>query len=159
MSANLSHIDEAGRAVMVNVGEKPITERVAIARGEVCMKPETLALIRQGALKKGDVLSVAQVAGVMAAKRTADLIPLCHPLALEQVDVHLSLDDTLPGILIEATVHVHAKTGVEMEALTAVAVAGLTVYDMAKAVEKTMRIQNIRLVEKHGGLSGDIINE
>ena len=144
---------------MVNVGEKPITERVAIARGEVCMKPETLALIRQGALKKGDVLSVAQVAGVMAAKRTADLIPLCHPLALEQVDVHLSLEDTLPGVVIEATVHVHAKTGVEMEALTAVAVAALTVYDMAKAVEKTMRIQNIRLVEKHGGLSGDIVNE
>src|SRR4030042_2105784 len=123
MSANLSHLDEAGRAVMGNVGEKPITERVAIARGEVCMKPETLALIRQGALKKGDVLSVAQVAGVMAAKRTADLIPLCHPLALEQVDVHLSQDDTLPGVVIEATVHVHAKTGVEMEALTAVAVA------------------------------------
>lgn len=143
---------------MVDVGEKPITERVAIARGEVIMKPETLALIRQGALKKGDVLSVAQVAGVMAAKRTADLIPLCHPLALEQVDVRLSLDDYLPGVLIEAVTHIHARTGVEMEALTAVAVAALTVYDMAKAAEKTMRIQNIRLMEKHGGLSGDIVN-
>lgn len=144
---------------MVNVGEKPITKRFAIARGEVHMKPETLALIRQGALKKGDVLNVAQVAGVMAAKRTADLIPLCHPLTLDQVDVQLSLDDNLPGVLIEATVHVHAKTGAEMEALTAVAVAALTVYDMAKAVEKTMCIQNIRLVEKHGGFSGDIVNE
>jgi cyclic pyranopterin phosphate synthase len=159
MSDKLSHLDEAGRAVMVNVGEKPITKRFAIARGEVHMKPETLALIRQGALKKGDVLNVAQVAGVMAAKRTADLIPLCHPLTLDQVDVQLSLDDNLPGVLIEATVHVHAKTGAEMEALTAVAVAALTVYDMAKAVEKTMCIQNIRLVEKHGGFSGDIVNE
>lgn len=144
---------------MVNVGEKPVTARMAIARGEVCMKPETLALIRAGSLKKGDVLGVAQVAGVMAAKRTADLIPLCHPLALDQVDVRLSLDETLAGVRIEARVEIHAKTGVEMEALTAVAVAALTVYDMAKAVEKTMRIQNIRLVEKHGGRSGDILNE
>ncbi len=144
---------------MVNVGEKPVTARLAIARGEVCMKAETLALIRAGSLKKGDVFGVAQIAGVMAAKRTADLIPLCHPLALDQVDVRLSLDEALPGVRIEARVAIHAKTGVEMEALTAVAVAALTVYDMAKAVEKTMRIQNIRLVEKHGGRSGDIVNE
>lgn len=144
---------------MVDVGEKPITERLAVARGEICMKAETLALIRQGALKKGDVLGVAQIAGVMAAKRTGELIPLCHPLALDQVDVRLSLDDNLPGVRIEARVRVHARTGVEMEALTAVAAAALTVYDMAKAVDKTMRIQNIRLAEKHGGSSGDIVNE
>lgn len=159
MNPKLSHLDDAGRAVMVDVGEKPVTERLAVARGEVCMKPETLALIRQGALKKGDALSVARIAGVMAAKRTAELIPLCHPLALDQVDVQLSLDEDLPGVRIEARVRIHARTGVEMEALTAVAVAALTIYDMAKAAEKTMRIQNIRLVEKHGGRSGDIINE
>jgi cyclic pyranopterin phosphate synthase len=159
MEKKLSHLDDSGRAVMVDVGEKPVTERLAVARGEVCMKAETLALIRQGVLKKGDVLSVAQIAGVMAAKRTSELIPLCHPLALEQVDVQLTLDDELPGIRIEARVRIHSRTGVEMEALTAVAVAALTIYDMAKAVEKTMRIQNVRLVEKHGGRSGDIVNE
>jgi len=144
---------------MVDVGDKPDTERVAVARGEVVMRPETLALIQAGALKKGDVLTVAQLAGVMAAKRTADLIPLCHPLQLSHIAVDLELDVALPGVQIAATVRTHGKTGVEMEALTAVSVAALTVYDMAKAVEKTLRIQNIRLVEKRGGRSGDVVNE
>jgi cyclic pyranopterin phosphate synthase len=143
---------------MVDVGYKPDTERTAVAGGEVCMRAETLSLIRAGAMKKGDVLAVAQVAGVMAAKRTAELIPLCHPLPLTQVLVDFELDDTLPGVRITATARTVAKTGVEMEALTAVSVAALTIYDMAKAAEKTMRIQNIRLLEKHGGQSGDVIN-
>ncbi|MDI6694582.1 MAG: cyclic pyranopterin monophosphate synthase MoaC [Anaerolineales bacterium] len=155
----LSHLDDAGRAHMVDVGEKPDTPRTAVARGEVTMRPETLALIQAGAMKKGDVLTVAQIAGVMAAKRTAEMIPLCHPLPLTHIDVQLELDANLPGVRIQATVSTTGKTGVEMEALTAVAVAALTVYDMAKAAEKTMRIQNIRLVEKHGGRSGDVINE
>ena len=155
----LTHLDETGRARMVNVGHKPITERVAVARGEVHMRPETLVLIQQGALKKGDVFSVAQIAGVMAAKRTAELIPLCHPLPLSQILVEIEPNPALPGLEISATVRTTAQTGVEMEALTAVSVAALTVYDMAKAAEKTMRIQNIRLVEKHGGQSGDVINE
>ena len=141
---------------MVDVSQKPDTERVAVARGEVIMRPETLELIRAGALKKGDVLVVAQVAGVMAAKRTSDLIPLCHPLPLTQVLVDLKMNAELPGIQIKATVRTIGKTGVEMEALTAVSVAALTIYDMAKAAEKTMCIQNIRLVEKHGGQSGDV---
>lgn len=144
---------------MVDVGAKPVTARLAVARGEVQMQPETLALIRQGDLKKGDLLTVAQLAGVMAAKRTADLIPLCHPLPLDQILVELDLDERLPGITITATARTSSKTGVEMEALTAVSVAALTVYDMAKAVDKQMRIQNIRLIEKRGGLSGDVINE
>jgi len=155
----LSHLDETGRARMVDVGGKPDTERVAVARGEVRMKSETLSLIREGAIKKGDVLTVAQLAGVMAAKRTADLIPLCHPLPLTQVTVDLELDEALPGVQITATARTVGKTGVEMEALTAVSVAALTVYDMAKAAEKTMQIGNIRLVEKRGGRSGDVINE
>jgi cyclic pyranopterin phosphate synthase len=159
MTEKLSHLDDAGRAHMVDVGEKPDTARTAIARGEVVMRPETLAQIRAGVMKKGDVLTIAQLAGVMAAKRTAELIPLCHPLPLTHIDVQLNLDADLPGIRIQATVSTIGKTGVEMEALTAVAVAALTVYDMAKAAEKTMRIQNIRLVEKHGGRSGDVVNE
>jgi cyclic pyranopterin phosphate synthase len=159
MSAQLSHLDESGKARMVDVGDKPDTERVAVARGEVVMRPETLALIQAGALKKGDVLTVAQLAGVMAAKRTADLIPLCHPLQLSHIAVELELDAALPGVQIAASVRTRGKTGVEMEALTAVSVAALTVYDMAKAAEKTLRIQNIRLVEKHGGRSGDVLNE
>ena len=156
---HLSHLDEHGRAHMVAVGAKPDTERVAIARGEVHLQPDTVALIRQGLMKKGDVLAVAQIAGIQAAKRTADLIPLCHPIPLHQIAVDLALDDTLPGVVITATVRTVGKTGVEMEALTAVSVAALTIYDMVKAVEKTGRIQNIRLLEKHGGLSGDIVNE
>lgn len=155
----LTHLDEHGRARMVDVGAKPDTERIAIARGEIHMKPETLDLIRAGQIKKGDVLTIAQIAGISASKRTSDLIPLCHPLPLTKVDVDLSLDESLPGVTITATAKTIGKTGVEMEALTAVAVAALTVYDMAKAAEKTMRIQNIRLVEKHGGQSGDVINE
>lgn len=155
----LSHVDEAGRARMVDVSDKADTERVAIAKGEVIMKLQTLQLIRDGMVKKGDVLSVAQVAGIMAAKRTSELIPMCHPLPLMDIKVELTLDSDLPGVQITSLVKTIAKTGVEMEALTAVAVAGLTVYDMAKAAEKTMRIQNIRLVKKSGGQSGDIVNE
>ena len=155
----LTHIDESGKARMVDVSGKPDTERLAIAKGEVHMKQETLDLIRAGHIKKGDVLSIAQIAGISASKRTADLIPLCHPLPLTKVDVDLALDNSIPGVQITATAKTIGKTGVEMEALTAVCVAALTVYDMAKAAEKTMQIQNIRLVEKHGGRSGDIVNE
>lgn len=144
---------------MVDVGEKDVTHRMAVARGEVVMTAATLRLIREGAIKKGDVLTVAQIAGVMAAKRTAELIPLCHPLPLTHADVTFELDETLPGIRITATASTIGKTGVEMEALTAVSVAALTIYDMAKAAEKTMRIQNIRLSEKHGGRSGDVVLE
>lgn len=159
MTSRLTHLDDSGRARMVDVGAKPDTERLAVAKGEVLMKRATLDLIRAKKMKKGDVLTVAQIAGIAAAKRTSDLIPLCHPLPLSKVDVDLVLDDSLPGVVITATAKVTGKTGVEMEALTAVSVAALTVYDMAKAAEKTMRIQNIRLVEKHGGQSGDVINE
>lgn len=159
MNSSLSHIDETGRARMVDVGHKPDTERIAVARGEVHMRAETLALIRGGALKKGDALSVAQVAGVMAAKRTSELIPLCHPLLLNQILVEFEMDDELPGVRIKATVRTVGKTGVEMEALTAVSVAALTIYDMAKSAEKTMCIQNIRLIEKHGGQSGDVVQD
>jgi len=155
----LTHLDEEGRANMVDVGHKEDTERIAIARGEIVMKPETLALIRDGQMKKGDVLTVAKIAGIQAAKRTSELIPLCHSIALTKVDVELFLDESLPGVQIQATAKTIGKTGVEMEALTAVSVAALTVYDMAKAAEKTMKIQNIRLVEKYGGKSGDIVNE
>ncbi len=144
---------------MVDVGPKADTERIAVARGHVTMKPETLALIRDGALKKGDVLTVARVAGVMAAKRTSELIPLCHPIAVTHLDVQMTLDDETPRVLIEATARTVGKTGVEMEALTAVSIAALTVYDMAKAADREMRIEGIRLVEKHGGQSGDILLE
>jgi cyclic pyranopterin phosphate synthase len=155
----LTHIDTSGTARMVDVGGKLETERVAVARGEVRMESSTLALIREGTLKKGDVLAVARVAGITAAKRTAELIPLCHPLPLTHAQVDLELVDDLPGVRITATIRTIGKTGVEMEALTAVSVAALTIYDMAKSAEKTMKISNIRLVEKHGGRSGDIINE
>jgi cyclic pyranopterin phosphate synthase len=158
-SEQLSHLDPDGRVHMVDVGAKVETARTATALGEVHMLPETLALIQANEIKKGDVLAVAQVAGIMAAKRTAELIPLCHPLGLDQVEVYLVTNPALPGVVISATVRSFGRTGVEMEALTAVSVAALTVYDMAKAVEKTMRIQNIRLVEKHGGTSGDVANE
>lgn len=144
---------------MVDVGAKDVTARMAIARGEVRMKPETLALIQQGQIKKGDVLTVAKVAGVMAAKRTSELVPLCHPLPIDQVLVELEPKPELPGVEITATVRTTARTGVEMEALTAVTVAALTVYDMAKSADKTMVIDRIRLVEKHGGRSGDVVNE
>lgn len=144
---------------MVDVGHKTDTERLAIARGQVSMAAETLALIRQGALKKGDILAVARIAGIMAAKRTADLIPLCHPLPVTHVDISLSLDEEHSCVAIEASVRTIGKTGVEMEALTAVSVAALTIYDMAKAVQRDMRIEAIRLIEKHGGQSGDIVLE
>ena len=159
MKMVLSHIDANGNAKMVDVSEKTETTRIAIACGEIRMKPETLALIKAGAMKKGDVLTVAQIAGIQAAKKTSELIPLCHPLPITKIDVDMQINDQLPGIVITATVKVTGKTGVEMEALTAVSVAALTIYDMAKAVEKTMCIQNIRLIEKHGGRSGDIVNE
>jgi len=155
----LSHVDESGRAQMVDVSTKAETQRIAIAKGEIVMQKSTLDLIQAGDIKKGDVLTLAQVAGIMGAKRTSDLIPLCHPLQLSKVDVECIPDGTLPGVRITATVKTTGKTGVEMEALTAVSLAALTIYDMTKAAEKTMRIQNIRLVEKHGGRSGDIVNE
>jgi len=155
----LTHLDEQGRVKMVDVGAKPDTERIAIAKGEVQMKSETLDLIRAGQIKKGDVFTIAQIAGINASKLTSHLIPLCHSLPLTKVDVDLSIDENLPGVIITATAKTIGKTGVEMEALTAVSVAALTIYDMAKAAEKTMLIQNIRLIEKHGGQSGDVINE
>lgn len=158
VEAKLTHVDEQGQAHMVDVGEKPDTHRIAVAVGQVRMLPATLSLIQQGLVKKGDVIAVAQVAGIMAAKKTAELIPLCHPISLSSVDVEISLNQDLPGLDIKSTVRSTGKTGVEMEALTAVSVAALTVYDMAKAAEKTMQIQNIRLVEKHGGRSGDVYN-
>jgi len=154
----LTHVDDRGHVRMVDVGGKPDTERVAVAKGEVSMRPETLRLIAEKGVPKGDVLAVAQVAGTMAAKRTPDLIPLCHPLLLTQVDVEfdiLDIDEEASRIEIVATVRSQGQTGVEMEALTAVSVAALTIYDMAKAVERTMRIDNIRLVRKSGGKSGD----
>lgn len=151
----LSHLDKSGRVQMVDVGEKPDTERVAVAKGEVTMQPETLRLIAEGSAPKGDVLTTAQIAGIMAAKRTPDLIPLCHPLQLTKVDVDFEIDETDARVEITATVRCRGKTGVEMEALTAVSVAALTIYDMAKAVERTMRIGNIRLVRKSGGKSGE----
>lgn len=157
--AHLSHIDESGKARMVNVVAKPDTERTAVARGEVLLKPETVALIKAGLTKKGDVLTVAQIAGILGAKKTAELIPLCHPIPIHQIAVELELDDTLPGVVISSRLATTGKTGIEMEALTAVAIAALTVYDMIKAVEKTARITNIRLIEKHGGQSGDVVNE
>jgi len=152
---NLSHLDPEGRARMVDVGHKPETERIAVARGEVRMRPETLAVIKAGNLKKGDLVTTAELAGVMAAKKTHDLIPLCHPLSIDHISVEIAFDDGLPGLSITAQVRTTGKTGVEMEALTAVSVAALTVYDMAKAVEKSMQIQNIHLVEKRGGAGGD----
>jgi cyclic pyranopterin monophosphate synthase len=155
----LSHLDDAGKARMVDVSVKNDTERLAIAAGEVLLSLETLDLIQRGLMKKGDVLSIAQIAGIMAAKRTAELIPLCHPLMLTHVDVKVEVEKSLPGVMIHASVKTTGKTGVEMEALTAVSVAALTVYDMVKAVERSAIIQNIRLLEKHGGKSGDLILE
>jgi cyclic pyranopterin phosphate synthase len=152
--SGLSHFDDKGQAHMVDVSGKPVTDRVAVAEGVVRMTSETLALITEGRAKKGDVLAVARLAGIMAAKRTADLIPLCHPLPVTKVAVELTPDPGLPGIRIEATVKTSGQTGVEMEALTAVSIAALTVYDMVKAVEKSMVIDGIRLVLKDGGKSG-----
>ena len=150
----LTHFDEAGRAHMVDVTDKDVTTRTATASGAVVMRPETLALITDGRAEKGDVLGVARLAGIMAAKRTADLIPLCHPLPLSKVALDLEPDASLPGIRVTATVRTTGRTGVEMEALTAVSVACLTIYDMAKAAEKSMTITEIRLTMKEGGKSG-----
>jgi cyclic pyranopterin phosphate synthase len=159
MTKRLTHLDETGRATMVDVGAKTVTERVAVARGRVTMRPETVRLIVEGQLKKGDVLAVAQVAGIMAAKRASELIPLCHPLLLSQVLVTCAPNLGEECVDIEATVRVSGKTGVEMEALTAVTVAGLTIYDMAKAVDREMRLTDVRLVSKSGGRSGEWTND
>ncbi|HLZ02495.1 MAG TPA: cyclic pyranopterin monophosphate synthase MoaC [Bradyrhizobium sp.] len=150
----LTHIDAGGEARMVDVSEKSATERTAIAEGRVVMSKATLKLVQSGNAKKGDVLGVARVAGIMAAKRTHELIPLCHPLALSKVTLDISPDPKLPGCLVRATVKVTGPTGVEMEALTAVSIACLTIYDMIKAVERGVRIEGIHLVEKMGGKSG-----
>ena len=155
----LTHLDAQGRAQMVDVGDKAITRREAVARGFVAMKPETLALITGGQVSKGDVLATARLAGIMAAKQTATLIPLCHPLPISRVTVELTPDVEQGGVAIEASVRTEGKTGVEMEALTAVSVAALTVYDMCKAVDRGMRIQSVRLAKKTGGQSGDIVLE
>ncbi len=156
---SLTHLDEQGRAGMVDVGQKPDTEREAVARGFVAMKPDTLRLIKDGLVKKGDVLTTARLAGIMGAKSTPQLIPLCHPIPLNQVAVDLELDEARCGVHIQATAKTEAKTGVEMEALTAVSIAALTLYDMCKSVDRGMRIQDIRLVRKRGGKSGEIVLE
>jgi cyclic pyranopterin phosphate synthase len=150
----LSHLDKAGAANMVDVSEKPVSERTAIAEGSIAMARETLELILSGDAKKGDVIGTARIAGVMAAKRTHDLIPLCHPIGLAKVAIEIEPDNALPGLRVRATTTVAERTGVEMEALTAVSIACLTIYDMAKAVDRGMRIGDIRLVEKRGGRSG-----
>jgi len=152
--SGLSHFDDRGQAHMVDVSGKPVTDRIAVAVGVVRMTAENLSLIIEGRAKKGDVLAVARLAGIMAAKKTADLIPLCHPLPITKVALELTADPALPGVRIEATVKTSGQTGVEMEALTAVSVAALTVYDMVKAVEKSMVIDGVRLILKDGGKSG-----
>lgn len=156
---SLSHLDEQGRARMVDVGAKSDTRREAVARGLVTMQPETLKLVAEGGISKGEVLSVARVAGIMAAKNTPHLVPMCHPLLLTHVEVDLRLAPDINAIEITATVRTTGKTGVEMEALTAVSGSALTVYDMCKAVDKAMRIDEVRLVRKTGGKSGDIVLE
>jgi cyclic pyranopterin phosphate synthase len=150
----LTHIGASGEARMVDVTQKPDTDRVAVAEGAVVMRAETLALVRAGDVKKGDVLGAARLAGIMAAKRTHELIPLCHPLMLTGVEVEIAPDEALPGLRVRARARVKGATGVEMEALTAVSVACLTIYDMAKAVDRGMRIEGVRLIEKSGGKSG-----
>ncbi len=155
----LTHLDAEGRASMVDVTEKPDTYRVAVAAGEVVMRPETLAAIRSGDVKKGDVLGTARIAGIMAAKRTWELIPLCHPLLLTKIAVEFQLNEAEHKVGMLATVKTRGQSGVEMEALTAVGVGALTIYDMAKALEKTMQIQNIRLLRKEGGKSGTFVRE
>ncbi|WJR69569.1 cyclic pyranopterin monophosphate synthase MoaC [Neorhizobium sp. CSC1952] len=152
--SGLTHIGASGEAHMVDVGDKAETSRAATAEGYVRMLPQTLALIREGNAKKGDVIGTARLAGIMAAKKTSDLIPLCHPLMLTKVSVEIAEDETLPGLRVIATARLTGKTGVEMEALTAVSVACLTIYDMAKAADKGMEIGGIRLLEKTGGKSG-----
>lgn len=157
MNDKLTHLDESGRAEMVDVGAKPESERTATAAGEIRMAPDTLRLIREGALKKGDVITIARIAGIMGAKKTSELIPLCHPIPINKIAVDIELDDAHSKINITATVRTTGKTGVEMEALTAVSVAALTIYDMAKAVDREMQIGAIRLLEKRGGVHGDYL--
>ena len=157
--ARLTHLDPSGHARMVDVGEKPETSREAIATGAVSMRPETLALIQRGGIEKGDVLATARLAGIMGAKRTSDLIPLCHPIPISQIAVDLRVDEEQSAVHITATVRTVARTGVEMEAMTAVSTAALTIYDMCKAVERGMRIEGVRLLRKSGGRSGEIVLE
>ena len=157
--SSLSHLDESGRAHMVDVSAKDDTHREATARGRILMRPETLALVERGAMEKGDVLAVAQVGGIMAAKQTGSLIPMCHPLPITGVDLRFEFDREASAIEIEATARIVAKTGVEMEALTAVSVAALTIYDMCKAVDRAMVIDGIRLIRKSGGKSGDFVRD
>ncbi|MFN3673681.1 MAG: cyclic pyranopterin monophosphate synthase MoaC [Bosea sp. (in: a-proteobacteria)] len=152
--SGLSHLDAKGQAHMVDVGDKAETGRIAIAEGLVVMQPQTLAIVRDGDAKKGDVLGTARLAGIMAAKRTHELIPLCHPLLISKIAVELVIDEALPGVRVTAEVKMKGQTGVEMEALTAVSVACLTVYDMVKAVDRGMRIEGVRLIHKSGGKSG-----
>lgn len=154
-SGGLTHFDEAGRAHMVDVGAKGETHRVAVASGVICMKPETLAIVQAGTAKKGDVLGVARIAAIMAAKRTSDLIPLCHPLALTKVAVEFQVDASSSSVTCTAQVETFGKTGVEMEALTAVQIGLLTIYDMCKAVDREMMMTNVQVIEKRGGKSGD----
>ena len=156
---DFTHFNEQGRAKMVDVGEKPPTRRTAVAGARVLVSPETFALIRSGGMKKGDVLTVAQIAGVMGAKRTPELIPMCHPILVDGIDLDLSLDEERCAVELRASVSCDGRTGVEMEALTAAAVAALTVYDMCKAVQKDMVVTDIRLIEKTGGVHGDFHRE
>jgi cyclic pyranopterin phosphate synthase len=157
--AKLTHLDDHGRARMVDVSDKDVTSRIAVARGNISMRAETLALILQNKIEKGDVFSVARVAGIMAAKKTSDLIPMCHPLNITSVEIDLTPRENPPGVEIEATVRVAGKTGVEMEAMTAVSVAGLTIYDMCKAVDREMSVGEIRLIQKSGGKSGTFVRK
>ena len=152
--SKLTHLDDAGAANMVDVSEKDFTHRIAVARGTITMRPETLEMIRTGNAKKGDVIGTARIAGILAAKKTHELIPLCHPLMLSKVTIDIDVDEQLPGLSVTATTKVSGQTGVEMEALTACSLACLTIYDMAKAVDRGMVIGDIRLVEKAGGKSG-----
>ena len=157
-SNDFTHLDAQGNARMVDIGDKPISERVAIAKGEIILNPQVMTLIREKKVKKGDVFTVAEIAGIQAAKRAHELIPLCHPILIQQVKVDIQFLSDDSGLEITSRVKSTGQTGAEMEALTAVSVAALTVYDMIKAVQKDAHIQNIRLVEKHGGVSGDVIN-
>ena len=157
--SDFTYFNEQGRAKMVNVGEKPVSQRTAVAAGRVLVNDNTFALIRSGGMKKGDVLTVAQIAGVMGAKRTPDLIPMCHPILMDGIDLQLRLDEARKSVEITTTVRCGGRTGVEMEALTAVSTAALTVYDMCKAVQKDMTITDIHLVSKTGGVHGDYFRE
>ena len=157
--SDFTHFNHQGRAIMVDVGEKPVSQRIAVAAGRVLVNDHTFSLIQSGGMKKGDVLTVAQIAGVMGAKRTPDLIPMCHPIVMDGVKLELSLDEGKKSVEIRATVSCDGRTGVEMEALTAVSTAALTVYDMCKAVQKDMVITDIRLLSKTGGVHGDYIRE